>query len=181
MFFFRSREQVKISCSHDSREDIPVMWHFSLLWNPYQNRPVCWSIVVKEKQTLGSPFFFGNFRSDQILKETKDTNIHFFIHSSNSQKSYQGIPENYTSELWKLFEVSTYYILYLTQRLHLSPCFLSGLLTFLYIWHQSEETGLLVCDAVLLDVYRYCVHHLREFIHYVDIMQLNILLYSSML
>jgi len=43
--------------------------------------------------------FFGNFRYDQILKETKDTNIHFFIHSSNFQKSYQGIPENYTSEL----------------------------------------------------------------------------------
>jgi hypothetical protein len=120
---FRSREQVKISCSQDSREDIPVVWHFSLLWNPYQNQLVCWSIVVKEKPTLGSPFFC-TFRSDHIPKATKDVIIHLFIHSSNSHKSYQAFPENYTSELWKLFEVTTYYILHLTQRLHLSPRFL---------------------------------------------------------
>ena len=39
----------------------------------------------------------------------------------------------------------------------------------------------MVRDAVLLDVYRCCVHHLREFIHYVNILQLNRVLYSSML
>ena len=38
---FRSRKQVTISCSQDSREDISVLWHFYLLWNHYQNRPVC--------------------------------------------------------------------------------------------------------------------------------------------
>ena len=35
-----------------------------------QNRPVCWSIAVKDKPTAGSPFF-GAFPSDRIPKVTK--------------------------------------------------------------------------------------------------------------
>jgi len=52
-----------------------------------RNRLVCWSIVVKEKQTVGSPFF-RVFPSDRVPKATKDINVHFFIHSSNYYKLY---------------------------------------------------------------------------------------------
>ena len=45
-----------------------------------QNRRVCRSIVVKEKPTIGSPFF-GAFPSDLIPKATKDVNVRFLIHS----------------------------------------------------------------------------------------------------
>jgi len=50
-----------------------------------QNRPVCWSIVVKEKSTVGSPFF-GTFPSHRLPEATKEVNIHFFNRSSNSRK-----------------------------------------------------------------------------------------------
>jgi hypothetical protein len=56
----------------------------------YQNRPVCLSISVKEKPTVGYPLF-GAFPSDRIPKATKDVSVHFFIHSSNSCKFYQRI------------------------------------------------------------------------------------------
>jgi len=36
-----------------------------------QNRPVCWSIVVKEKPIADYPFF-GAFPSDRIPKAIKD-------------------------------------------------------------------------------------------------------------
>jgi hypothetical protein len=41
---------------------------------------VFWNIVVKEKPTVGSPFF-GAFPSDRIPKAIKDVNVHFLIHS----------------------------------------------------------------------------------------------------
>jgi hypothetical protein len=47
----------------------------------YQNRTVCWGIVVKEKPTVGSPFF-GAFPSDRIPKVTKVVNLHFFRHTA---------------------------------------------------------------------------------------------------
>jgi len=43
---------------------------------------VCWSIVVKEKPTVGSPFE-GAFPSYRIPKAAKDVDVFFFIHSSN--------------------------------------------------------------------------------------------------
>jgi len=46
---------------------------------------------VKEKPTVGSPFF-GAFPSDRNHEATKDVSVHFFIHSRNSCKLYQGIP-----------------------------------------------------------------------------------------
>jgi hypothetical protein len=55
-----------------------------------QNRPVCWSIAVKEKPNVGSPFFV-TFPSDRIAKATKDVNVRFFIHSSSYCKLYQRI------------------------------------------------------------------------------------------
>jgi len=41
-----------------------------------QNRPIGWSIVVKEKPTVGSPFLEA-FLSDRIPKATKDANNTF--------------------------------------------------------------------------------------------------------
>jgi hypothetical protein len=38
--------------------------------------------------------FVGAFTSDHIAKATKDDNVHFFIHSSNSYALYQRVPEN---------------------------------------------------------------------------------------
>jgi hypothetical protein len=40
----------------------------------YQNRPVCWSIVVKEKPAVGSQFS-GELPSDRIPKATKAVNV----------------------------------------------------------------------------------------------------------
>jgi hypothetical protein len=41
---------------------------------------VHWSIVVKEKPAVGSPYF-GTFPSDRMPKATYDVKVHFFIHS----------------------------------------------------------------------------------------------------
>jgi hypothetical protein len=40
---------------------------------------VSWSIVVKEKPTVGSPIF-RVFPSDRIPEAMKEVNVHFFIH-----------------------------------------------------------------------------------------------------
>ena len=40
---------------------------------------------MKEKPTVGSPIF-GVFPFHHIPKATKDVNVHFFIHISNSYK-----------------------------------------------------------------------------------------------
>ena len=59
--------------------DAPVLSHCFWLRNPLcQNRPVCWSIVVKEKPVVGSPFS-GAFPSDRNPKATKDDSVPFFI------------------------------------------------------------------------------------------------------
>jgi hypothetical protein len=58
-----------------------------------QNRLVFWSIVVKEKLTVG-PTLFWAFPFDRIPKVTKDVNVFFFIHSSNFRKLYQRILGN---------------------------------------------------------------------------------------
>jgi hypothetical protein len=65
-----------------------------------QNRPVCWSIVVKEKPKVGSSFF-GAFPSDLIAKMTKYANVHLFIYSSSSCKLYQRIPGTFWSYVYQ--------------------------------------------------------------------------------
>jgi hypothetical protein len=73
----------------ESTLDAPVLSHCSLIKKILdQNRLVCWSIVVKEKPTVGFPFFWAFF-SDRIPKVTKDVNLHFFIYSSNCCKLHQ--------------------------------------------------------------------------------------------
>jgi len=68
-----------------------VLSYCSLIEILDQNWPMCWSIVVKEKPTVGSPFLRA-FSSDRNHEATKDVSVHFFIYSRNSCKLYQGIP-----------------------------------------------------------------------------------------
>jgi len=49
------------------------------------NRPVCWSIVVNEKSTVGSPFFW-TFPSDHTPKTTNRANVRY-IHSFNTSNT----------------------------------------------------------------------------------------------
>ena len=72
----------------ESTGDDAVLLHCSLLRYLEQNRPVCWSIVVKKKPTVRSPLF-EPFPPDLILKATKDINVHFFIQSRNYDKLYR--------------------------------------------------------------------------------------------
>jgi hypothetical protein len=85
-------EQVKWTGARFRRlwVDAPC-YHIVLCKTVDQNRPVCWSIVVKEKPTIGSPFF-GAFPSGRISKATKDASIYFCIRARNSYKLYQRIP-----------------------------------------------------------------------------------------
>jgi len=61
-----------------------------------QIRPVCWSIVVKEKPKCGFQIF-GAFPSNCIPKARKNVNVHFFIHRCNSYKLYQRILRTFWS------------------------------------------------------------------------------------
>ena len=57
--WFQSKERVKISWSQVRRVWVDAScYHIVLCWAVlHQNRPVCWSIVVKEWPTAGSQFF----------------------------------------------------------------------------------------------------------------------------
>ena len=88
------REQVnkhELESGQESTRDVSVLSHCSLLRNIDQNRPVCWSIVVKEKPNVGS-LFLWSFTSDRIPKAKQDVNVQLFINSSNFCKLYQRIP-----------------------------------------------------------------------------------------
>jgi len=80
--YFNSRQHVKISWSQVRRlwGDASILLLRSLLRNTFQNWPVCWSIVVKEIPSVGSPFF-GAFPTDRVPKGKKDFNVRFFIFS----------------------------------------------------------------------------------------------------
>ena len=60
-----------------------------------QKRPVCWSIVTKDKPTVGSPYF-GAFPSDRIPKAIKASNEHILFTVT--------ISVNYTSEFRELLK-----------------------------------------------------------------------------
>ena len=55
-----------------------------------ENWTVCWSTVMKEVPTVGSPFFRA-FSFDCIPKALKDASVYFLIQSSNSCQLYQQI------------------------------------------------------------------------------------------
>jgi hypothetical protein len=80
----------------ESVGDASVLSHCSLLRNPWPYRPVCWSIVANEKQTVGSPII-GALSSDRILKATKNVNAT----SWDRNFSHAEIKGNYTSEFLK--------------------------------------------------------------------------------
>jgi len=61
-----------------------------------QNRPVRWSIVVKEKLTANSPFL-GAFPSDRIPKATKDV-VYISLPTV-------AIPVDYTSKFRKVLKL----------------------------------------------------------------------------
>ena len=78
--------------------DAPVLSHCSFLKKILdENRPVYWSIVVKEKPTAGSPFF-GAFPSDGIPKATNNINVHFLLTVT--------IPATDTSQFRENFEAT---------------------------------------------------------------------------
>jgi len=66
------------------------------------NRPVCWSIVLNEKQTAGSPLF-GVLPSDSIPQMTKDVNAHFFIHSFTCAHEHIRNFFKLYKRIWRIF------------------------------------------------------------------------------
>jgi hypothetical protein len=77
---------------------------------------MCSSIVLKEKLTVGSPFF-GAFPTDRIPKATKDVNVRKFLDSQfylNGDWNFSDadISVNYTSEFRKLSEATMQNVLY---------------------------------------------------------------------
>jgi hypothetical protein len=69
-----------------------VLSHCSLLRNP---RPTPTGVVEHYREGETNSWFsiFRAFPPDRIPRVTKDFNVHFFIHSSNSCKLYEGFQE----------------------------------------------------------------------------------------
>ena len=100
-----SRKQAEISCNQSRK-----VWgmfqccHIVLWWEIlYQDWPVRWSIVVKEKPTVGSPFFEA-LRSGRIPKVT----MHIGANLWDRNFPLAAIPVNYTSEFRESFKTNTY-------------------------------------------------------------------------
>jgi len=97
--FIIGNRQKSAGVGQESTGDAAVLSHCSLLRNPWPKPTDVLAIVMKEKPTVGLPFF-RTFPSDCFPNATKDVSVHFFIHSSNSSKSYQ----------WMLGTVWSYYV-----------------------------------------------------------------------
>ena len=65
-----------------------------------QNRPLCWSIVVRENPTVGAPFF-GTFSCDRIPKPTKDVIVYLYIQFYSL--CHTARPVNYNNEFRERF------------------------------------------------------------------------------
>jgi len=92
--WFQSRENVKDSCNQVKRMRGMLQCRRTVLC--FKKNPWPKPSGVKKRLTVGSPFF-GTFPSDHIPRATKDVNVHFFTHSTNSCKLYQRIPETFWS------------------------------------------------------------------------------------
>jgi len=66
--------------------DAPVLSHCSLLRNLDHNQPECWSVVMNETPTVGSPFF-RVFPSDCISKAMNDVGVLYETEISFMQRS----------------------------------------------------------------------------------------------
>ena len=80
--WLNSTEQVKISYSQVRRTWGMLQCCHNILCQEIldQNRPVCCSIVVKDKPTVRS-LFFGVYPPDRMPKATTDVNVHLFINT----------------------------------------------------------------------------------------------------
>ena len=78
---------------------------------PDKSRPVCWSIVMKEKPAVRSPFFVA-FHSDRTPKATKDVSVNFLIHTF----TFKDRPR---SEFRELTEATTYVCMYVYIHKHI--------------------------------------------------------------
>jgi len=74
------------------------------------NRPVCWSIVVKEKPTVGSPFLERFLLTAFLRRRRISVYISLFTVT---------IPVNYTSEFRERFEATTYEVDHLCTKFRL--------------------------------------------------------------
>jgi len=83
----------------ESMGDDAVLLHLSLLRSHDQNRPVCWSIVMKKKPTVRSPLFDA-FPSAASLRRRR---MSMYISLFTAE-----IPIKYTSESLEFFEATTY-------------------------------------------------------------------------
>jgi hypothetical protein len=96
---------------------------------PDQNRPVCWSIVVKNRPSVGSPFFRA-FPSYRIPNVTKDVSVHFLLTVGNPviyTTEYLYIIPAYSGKILKLLLILfTFHTFYTSSPSHLprfnQPC-----------------------------------------------------------
>ena len=80
----------------ESMGDAPVLSHFSLPRNPGP-KPTGVLENCREVETNCWFSIFGSFTFDRIPKATKNVNVHFFIHSSNTSILYERIPGSFIS------------------------------------------------------------------------------------
>ena len=81
--------------------DAPVLSHCSLLRILDQNRPVSWNIVVKEKSTVGCPFFEAFPLTTSLRRRRMSMYVSLFT---------VAVPLNYASEFWELFKLLSVYV-----------------------------------------------------------------------
>jgi len=84
----------------ESMEVAAVLSQCHLLEILEQNRPLCWSIVVRENPTVGAQFF-GTSSCDRIPEAKKDVIVYLYIQFYNL--CHAARPVNYTNEFRERF------------------------------------------------------------------------------
>ena len=107
-WWFHSFEQVKISCSQVRRvRGMLQCCHIFICYEILdQNRPVCWSIVVKKNQNLVLHSTW-RFLLTAPQSRRKVLIYNLFLHSSCSCKLYQRGPGTF----WSCYVIHTYSLL----------------------------------------------------------------------
>ena len=98
--WFQSRQRVKISWSRVWRVMEKFQCCYLVLYYEIldQIQAACWSIVMREKPYVSSPFF-GEFPCVHIPKAIKDINVKL----KDRNIPHAAIPVNYTSEFQNFF------------------------------------------------------------------------------